>query len=488
MPTVKYARLPSQGVIYGIDRVGLVTLVAAVLVATVGVVKAALLGFVLSGVIWLPLVLLAVVKLHGETLMAHLVREVIGRGRKQMGMNKYVARPEKRTLAEVGQLNLPGRNGKLHLWQAANGSAVIFDARDGLLSVTCVVATPGLDGASPETVAERVHGWAGVQGALAQKEYVERLSVSEQTRPGTVAAERRAYATTARSGNTAVHESYREALRLAGERVVMHRTQITLTLNAGKGEGRRIAKANGGGKLGMLALAELEMESTTDALARAGFTKVKWINAREWAAWGSSIVDPAGQQGVDLRIGTQWEGVDPEGAAPMYIADERTWVETDSAVHRTFWIGEFPRMETHPGFLSKIIFARTGQGASIRHTFTLVAHPVNLREAMKKVDEQKRTWITNATLRQKAGRPESAADAADWHAIEAHEQALVAGQGELKFSAYMTVTAPTKDELERNSAALRNAASMAGLEPRVMVWTQAEALLNVAFPAGGGIK
>ena len=109
-------------------------------------------------------------------------------------------------------------------------------------------------------------------------------------------------------------------------------------------------------------------------------------------------------------------------------------------------------------------------------------------EAMKKVDEQKRTWITNANLRAKSGKPQSAADDADWAAIAQHEADLVAGQGELQFTAYLTVTALTEADLDVEAASMLNACAATGLEPRTIPWQQAEALMNVAYPCGLGMK
>jgi hypothetical protein len=123
----------------------------------------------------------------------------------------------------------------------------------------------------------------------------------------------------------------------------------------------------------------------------------------------------------------------------------------------------------------------------VRHTFVLVARPITLSDALKRMNEEKRTWITNQNLRAKAGRPESQADIADWRNIEQHEADLVAGQGELQYAAYLTVTALSSAELERVSATMRNACATAGLEPRVLPWMQAEALMNVAYPCGLGL-
>lgn len=366
---------------------------------------------------------------------------------------------------------------------------VVWDAVKMTASVTCLVATQGMGRGSllsPEEKEAFTVKWAQVLGSFTQRAHISRIAVQEQTRPGTVAAER-LYMQEHAEHSAAFH-SYQQALDLAEEIVTMHRTQVTVTIDTTKSEGKEMVKAQGGGKLGVLSLMELEMGSVAEALGQAGFTRVAWLNPREWAAWGRGLIDPAAQSMIDARLGSAYEGVDPEASIPMVVQDERTWVETDSAWHRTFWINEWPRLDTYPGFLDTIVFARNNEGVPVRHTFMLVMDPTLMNDALKKVEEQKRTWRTNQALRAKAGKPDSASDEADWNNIVQHERDLVAGQGELRFGAFITVTALTKDDLEKSAATMRNACAMAGLEPRILAWSQAEALMNVAYPSGLGMK
>lgn len=493
--TVKFNRLPSQGVIYGFDAPAMTTLIVAIGVGAIAVIGEGLIGLLSTAPITIPLAILAMWKVHGQPMIVHLGREVGGMIRKLLGATKYRARPEKVKVTPESALDLPGREGRLHLYEAANGAVVVWDARSGTATVSAVVATPGLglprqDVPSTLTAEEReglTFAWAQVLGSFTQKQHIQRVCVLEQTRPSTVARERRYFDEHDKAVHPDIQDSYREALDQADENVVMHRTQLTITFNM-SGDARALVKGGGGGKEGMLSLAGLEMSTTEEALYGAGFHRVEWMNAREWGAWGRSLIDPVMQDAVDTRIGTPWEGVDPQAAVPMLINDERTYVETDSAWHRTYWVQEWPRYETYPGFMSSLVFAKQQSGAPVRHTFALVGSPVQVGQAMKRLDEEKRTWISNAQLRAKAGKPHSMADDADWKAIQEHESDLVAGQGELRFSAYLTVTSTEKENLEQESASMLNACSATGLEPRLVTWQQAEALMNVAYPCGLGMK
>lgn len=493
--TVKYDRLSTQGVVYGFSGASLAALAIATLIGGISVIRDGVLGLLASLPFVASAAALGILKRHGEPYIVHLVREVGGLMRKTIGATTYRARPERGRKLPASALALPGREGRIHLYESSSGAVVVWDAAKGTATISCVVATPGLglpQADTPSTVTDEerdalIFEWAKVLGSFTQKEHIVRVTVLEQTRPGTAAAERRYFEEQPHATTPEVVGSYREALELAERAVVSHLTQLTLTFTL-TGSAKALVKGGGGGIAGMLALAELEMRTAEEALVQAAFTRVAWVTPREWGAWARSLIDPAAQASVDGRILTEWEGVDPHAATPMLIDEHRSYVETDSAFHRTFWVQEWPRYETYPGFLSRLVFARQQSGRPVRHTFALVGTPVPVSEAMKKVDEQKRTWITNANLRAKAGKPQSAADDADWAGIAQHEADLVAGQGELRFSAYLTVTSTSQEDLELEAASMQNACAATGLEPRLIPWQQAEALMNVAYPSGLGMK
>ena len=492
---VKFARLPSQGVVGGIDGPGFTALSIAVGVGAIAVMGEGFLGLLSVVPFSGPLAALGMVRRHGQSLVTHVLREAGGMMRKAVGANKYRARPEKKKVTPVSALDLPGREGRLHLFETDSGAVVVWDARAATATVCCVVATLGMgmpQKDTPSTLSENdrdglIFEWSKVLGSFTQKEHIKRITLLEQVRPGTVAAAQRYFAEHQQGRDGGVAESYARSLEHAAEAVVRHTSAIAITFNL-SGEARALVKGERSEKAGMLKLAELEMSTTEEALHNAGFTRTMWMNAREWGAWGRSLIDPVSQAGVDARLGTEWEGVDPQSAAPMVMNDNRTNVETDSGWHRTYWIQEWPRYETFPGFMSRLVFAKQQSGKPVRQTFMLVGTPVQIGEAMKKIEEQKRTWITNQGIREKSGKPQTAADVADWHALEQQEADLTAGQGEVRFSAFLTVTATDPDVLEQESASIRNACSATGLEPRSMPWQQAEALMNVAFPCGLGMK
>src|SRR3546814_19624267 len=90
-------------------------------------------------------------------------------------------------------------------------------------------------------------------------------------------------------------------------------------------------------------------------------------------------------------------------------------------------------------------------------------------------------------MRARRNADDSAADEADWLALERQEEELVAGHGEFRYGAYLTITAPDEEQLEQSVAGARNALSQVGMEAQILYCQQADALLVHALPLGMGM-
>ena len=185
-------------------------------------------------------------------------------------------------------------------------------------------------------------------------------------------------------------------------------------------------------------------------------------------------------------------GVDPVAMGPMFLdepKDRNGIVITDSGVHTTMWVHEWPRSDSPVGFLSPVVFARhPNTGEAITHIFSIVLTPVPVSKALKRIRDEKKVWRGNENLRAKRGADGSAADAADWRALEQQEQEIANGHGEFQYGAYLTITAPDEERLDQAIAGMRNALSRAGMEAQILYCQQAEALLVNALPIGLGMK
>ena len=135
------------------------------------------------------------------------------------------------------------------------------------------------------------------------------------------------------------------------------------------------------------------------------------------------------------------------------------------------------------------MFARhPGSGDAVTHILSLVLTPVPVSKALKRIRDEKKVWRGNERLRAKRSADGSAADAADWDALEKQEQEIVNGHGKFRYGAYLTVSERTEERLDHAVAGMRNALSRAGMEPQILYCQQAEALLVNALPLGLGMK
>lgn len=153
------------------------------------------------------------------------------------------------------------------------------------------------------------------------------------------------------------------------------------------------------------------------------------------------------------------------------------------------WIHEWPRTDTAPGFMQPVVFAqRADMAQAVSHIFSLVCEPVKTRAALREIERQKKTWMTNASLRQKRGQQISELDNFEFLAIREREAEVVSGHGEFRFAGYLTVSAADEQALSGAVAGIRNGLAQASLEPQILYFQQAEALMLNALPTGGGLK
>ena len=109
-------------------------------------------------------------------------------------------------------------------------------------------------------------------------------------------------------------------------------------------------------------------------------------------------------------------------------------------------------------------------------------------KALRRIRDEKKVWRGNEKLRAKRGADGSAADAADWEALEKQEEEIIAGHGEFRYGGYLTVSAADESQLDQAVAGMRNALARAGMEAQVLYCQQAEALMVNALPIGLGMK
>ena len=124
------------------------------------------------------------------------------------------------------------------------------------------------------------------------------------------------------------------------------------------------------------------------------------------------------------------------------VSEHWSYLRHDSGFSTVLWISEWPRQDVAPNFLHPVVFAQ-----GVRRSLSLVAHPLGANEALRQIRKEKTEAITDSAQRAKIGQIQDLSDAQEYEDVLAREQALIAGHADMEFSGFVTVTAPSRDEL-----------------------------------------
>jgi hypothetical protein len=138
--SVRFARRSTRGLLLGFSTPRVIVFgVAGIAVAAV--FTAGAVGFVVAGIIWMPLAATAVVRVAGRPAVEWATTAVHYSARKAGGQDQFRARPTKPRPA--GTLALPGDTASLRLHiDEATGAAMIHDPHRQTLTAVVPVGHP----------------------------------------------------------------------------------------------------------------------------------------------------------------------------------------------------------------------------------------------------------------------------------------------------------------------------------------------------------
>lgn len=487
---VRLPRRSRQGVVLGMDGWQLTFLAIAAGAVLVLVNRLGPVGLLWGAPVYLLFGVAALTSIHGVSTPRMAALWIMKQVRHRTGATTQTYRPERPRLA--GTLNLPGVRASVELWEV-DGIAAVYNPHDRSVSVTAELEVQGFLMHDLPQRWDLAQQWERVLASFTQRPGIKRIGLQERTLPTTIRAARDHYDDIADrnhiDADSPAAANYRAVMDRSERFSVAHRNYLTFTLDL-IALGAQL-KALGGGKNAILSLAAIEAANLADALQAAKIQVRSWLTARHIAGLVRVAFDPQFAPTVQNRANDR-AGVGPVALGPMFMEEPKGRngiVVTDSGAHTTMWIHEWPRSDAPVGFLSPVVFARHPvTGEAVTHIFTLVLTPVPVGRALKRIRDEKKVWRGNEQLRAKRGVDGSAADAADWDALERQEQEIVSGHGEFRYGGYLTITAPDEEQLEQAVAGMRNALSRAGLEAQTLYCQQAEALMVNALPVGLGMK
>ena len=184
-----------------------------------------------------------------------------------------------------------------------------------------------------------------------------------------------------------------------------------------------------------------------------------------------AVVDPAGA------------GVDPESFGP--VAANETWdrYRTDSAVHRTYWVAQWPRLAVAPTFLAPLLLS-----AEVVRSLSVVLEPVPPERARRAVEAALTSDQADEEVRAQRGFRTTARQRKRAAAVERREHELAAGHQEFRYAAFVTVSGADDDGLEAACEQVEQAAHQAYLDLQPLWGEQPAAFTFGALPIARGLK
>ena len=475
--TVRFGPLEQRGVLLGLGFGQLGVLGVALLVALVGVYSAGMSGLLNGAPIWLPLAILATVNMRGRPLLAWLPLFVTWQARSRTGATTLIARPAP---CAPQALTLPGIRGLVSVTASPTlAAALVLDRRAGTVTAIARVRGAGFvldDAATQDT---KVTAWGRVLATTCQMPRVLRVQVLSRNVAGGSAAARSWWQRNAATTPSLAGRVVAELLDGVAASARRPEAFVAVACRSPRGNVRRLTASGA-------AMLEQDLTAISDALRAAGLVVDSWVDVNDLGSVLRTTYDPIGARDATSTAPTS-PGDDerPAGSTllgPMGAREHWAHLRTDSGVHATYWVVQWPRSEVHPAFLNPLLVSTT-----TTRTVSFIAEPIATAQALREIRRAKVEHAADATRRVRIGQIEDEATRAEVADLARREAELVAGHGDLRFTGLITVTAPTLDELEVACTATEAAAAQAMCEVRRLVGQQAVAHAAAALPLARGV-
>ncbi|MGD9734728.1 MAG: SCO6880 family protein [Solirubrobacterales bacterium] len=394
--------------------------------------------------------------------------------RRARGRHRYASRTPLRgrgLACDEDLVNLPESLAGLQILAARGSRGEIGIARDGS-TWTAVLAVEGGAFALLELddKERRLARWGGVLAGLARSgSPVSRIAWIDRTvtQPVDELGRYLRDGLALPSSHPGVR-SYLELLDEAGPAARQHETFVALQIDARRASGA-IRRA-GGREEGAVAVLARELSALAAHLQRAEVVVRGALSPRLLARAIRLGFCPDDRPGLD-RLGAgdpERSGTAPANAGPM--AAEEGWraYRSDGALHCTYWIAEWPRIEVGADFLLPFVLVGT-----TRRTIAVVMEPLDPRRALRSAENARTNEISDDDLRARMGFLATARRRRQQQALVEREQELAEGHSGVRFSGYVTVSTGSEDELEDATASIEQSAQTVGLELRPLLGEQA---------------
>jgi hypothetical protein len=227
-----------------------------------------------------------------------------------------------------------------------------------------------------------------------------------------------------------------------------------------------------------------ETERIAQRLRDAEVTVIGALSAGQLARALRTAFDPyaRGELSALDAADPQRDGLAESGAWPLGSREAWDHYRSDGAVHATYWIGAWPRVEVSAMFMDALL----GHSSSVR-TAAVTFEPLAAARSTREVEAAITRDRADRDLRSRFGQSETARQRQAREATARRESELAAGHGEVRLSGFVTVSGRDRDDLRRACAEVLDQAARARLELHRLYGQQADAF-TFTLPLCRGLR
>jgi len=484
VPSASFAPLSRSGVMLGLSGPQLV-LVAIAISRPMWLLTV---GKDLPGALWsllwwtTPIAVIAVGSWGGRSFLERITTVGLFALRKVFRQTSTVVKVNAAHIE--GRINIPGAAGeRLHSFalvgvEYGQGAAFVWDAVAQTATAALRFTTDAWDLADDQVKAAR----AAAVGDLCQKltiaEGVQRVAVHARSYPGSAGRlpAPRIDATTTAGAVLAGEHAELPATPAIGQ--VLHR-DIVVTITLAAGAVARDVDSAGGGISGVSCVLADRVQQVAAGLPACGVRveDATWMNEAQIRGAIRLAYDP---DAAPWLAEHDWQ-LPPDALLAQVVTERLDHLETDSAFHRSWWVERMPALPARAGFLAPLI-----TGGRVPHTVTQVWEAIDVYRAEKRLNNADASRATAEKVNEFLGRPTSTAHTAEGKELAKRRAELELGYGDVRYSAWITVHAPSLDELRRSD--LWVTGSSAGMKVKVLRGDQWAAFNTAVLPLGIGAR
>ena len=175
-------------------------------------------------------------------------------------------------------------------------------------------------------------------------------------------------------------------------------------------------------------------------------------------------------------------GLAEANAWPLGASEQWDHYRADGALHATFWIAQWPRVDVSPMFMDALL-GRSSVVRTVAVTFEPIVPERSTRDAEAAVTRDR----ADRELRHRFGQAETARQRQAQDAAVRREAELAAGHAEVRLAGFVTVSGREPDDLRRACAEVHEQAVRARLELHRMYGQQGDAF-TFTLPLCRGLR